>query len=251
MKRSETTEHSQSTTSLSSLLTRSRHVLYLAPSGLDVGLTSVALGFMRALDQNGIPAIFFKPIATPADGSNGSTNGSDKKNGSSSSSSSSTPTVQDRSVLLLQAGMMGGHDLEYLVDPISWAEAEQLLRSENDAALLEKIVDNFHSNLLEDASVFVVEGIQATPDRPDLDALNHSIVRALDAEVIIVAAPSTSSSNDNVLADLNDRIEHVAHAYGGLKILACWDALSTNSMHPVDPLLRHWTCLVVVHEPPL
>jgi GH15 family glucan-1,4-alpha-glucosidase len=38
------------------------HTLFLAPSGSSVGLTSVALGLLRALDSRGVRVAFFKPI---------------------------------------------------------------------------------------------------------------------------------------------------------------------------------------------
>ncbi|HEY3253895.1 MAG TPA: AAA family ATPase, partial [Polyangiaceae bacterium] len=42
------------------------HTLYLVPSGGGVGLTSLALGLVRALDNRGVRVAFFKPIAQPA-----------------------------------------------------------------------------------------------------------------------------------------------------------------------------------------
>ena len=41
------------------------HTFYLVPSGGGVGLTSVALGLVRALDNRGTRVAFFKPIAQP------------------------------------------------------------------------------------------------------------------------------------------------------------------------------------------
>ena len=38
------------------------HTLYLAPSGAKVGLTSIALGLVRALDNRGVRVAFCKPI---------------------------------------------------------------------------------------------------------------------------------------------------------------------------------------------
>src|SRR5688500_6287784 len=38
------------------------HTFYLAPSGNGVGLTSLALGLVRALDNRGIRVAFYKPI---------------------------------------------------------------------------------------------------------------------------------------------------------------------------------------------
>ena len=37
------------------------HTLYLAPCGAKVGLTSVALGLVRALDNRGVRVAFCKP----------------------------------------------------------------------------------------------------------------------------------------------------------------------------------------------
>ena len=42
------------------------HTLYLAPCGAKVGLTSVALGLVRALDNRGVRVAFCKPIGQPA-----------------------------------------------------------------------------------------------------------------------------------------------------------------------------------------
>ena len=41
------------------------HTLYLAPCGAKVGLTSVALGLVRALDNRGVRVAFCKPIGQP------------------------------------------------------------------------------------------------------------------------------------------------------------------------------------------
>jgi phosphate acetyltransferase len=39
------------------------HTFFLAPTGFDAGLTSVALGMIRALEQSGLRVGFVKPIA--------------------------------------------------------------------------------------------------------------------------------------------------------------------------------------------
>ena len=41
------------------------HTLYLAPCGSKVGLTSVALGLVHALDNRGVRVAFCKPIGQP------------------------------------------------------------------------------------------------------------------------------------------------------------------------------------------
>ena len=47
------------------------HTFFLAPSGFGVGLTSVSLGLIRALERNGLRVHFLKPIAQPHPGDDG------------------------------------------------------------------------------------------------------------------------------------------------------------------------------------
>jgi phosphate acetyltransferase len=44
------------------------HAFFLAPAGSGIGLTTVALGLLKALDQRGIRVAFFKPIAQVPEG---------------------------------------------------------------------------------------------------------------------------------------------------------------------------------------
>src|SRR5271166_2353865 len=45
-----------------------KHAFFLAPAGTSVGLTTVALGLVNALDQRGVRVAFFKPIAQAPEG---------------------------------------------------------------------------------------------------------------------------------------------------------------------------------------
>ena len=47
------------------------HTLFLAPSGSGVGLTTIALGLVRALDARGVRVAFFKPIGQTFNGDSG------------------------------------------------------------------------------------------------------------------------------------------------------------------------------------
>ena len=47
------------------------HTFFLAPTGFGVGLTSISLGLVRALEQNGLKVGFYKPIAQPHPGDAG------------------------------------------------------------------------------------------------------------------------------------------------------------------------------------
>ena len=41
------------------------HTFFIAPTGFGVGLTSISLGLVRALQRAGLKVGFFKPIAQP------------------------------------------------------------------------------------------------------------------------------------------------------------------------------------------
>src|ERR1700693_2592457 len=48
-----------------------KHAFFLAPAGTGVGLTTVSLGLVNALDQRGVRVAFFKPIAQASEGDSG------------------------------------------------------------------------------------------------------------------------------------------------------------------------------------
>ena len=45
------------------------HTFFIAPTGFGVGLTSISLGLIRALQRTGLRVHFLKPIAQPANSS--------------------------------------------------------------------------------------------------------------------------------------------------------------------------------------
>src|SRR5271165_5076548 len=48
-----------------------KHAFFLAPAGSGIGLTTVALGLVNALDRKGVRVAFFKPIAQETEGDSG------------------------------------------------------------------------------------------------------------------------------------------------------------------------------------
>ena len=48
-----------------------KHAFFLAPAGTGVGLTTVSLGLVNALDRRGVRVAFFKPISQRTDGASG------------------------------------------------------------------------------------------------------------------------------------------------------------------------------------
>jgi phosphate acetyltransferase len=163
-------------------VSESRHVFYLVPTAPDVGLTSVSLGLVRALDQHGYKVGFFKGVRQPQE------------------------TGRERSTHFLRA--TGEFNPP---EPWTFERAEALLNSGNEARLLQEIMEQFEE-VAYDKHVVVVEGLQPTAERPELEALNRLIAKALDAEIIIV---SKLNCTDDGFAEFRERLDHVANMYGG------------------------------------
>jgi phosphate acetyltransferase len=160
------------------------HTLYLVPSGVDVGLTSVALGLVRALDNRGIRVAFFKPVGQPT----GHDTGPERSTYFIRHTSSLSPAT-----------------------PIPLEEAERLISTRRTDELLERVMRGFHGSA-GDADVVVVEGLVDGHETAGEGELNRELVRTLSAEVIIVGAVGASS-----LSELEGRLELTASRYGGFR----------------------------------
>lgn len=154
--------------------------LYLVPTGPGVGLTSVCLGLVRALEREGLTVGFFKPIRQPGDDS-----GPER----------STEFVR-RSTTIKPA------------EPLTFAAAESLMAAGKLSEMLQQLVGNYQQSAAG-TDVVIVEGLAATANHPGLDDLNVDIARALDAHVILVATPQPS------LAALEDRLDLTVQQFGG------------------------------------
>ncbi len=158
----------------------SAHGFYVVPTGPGVGLTSVCLGLVRALEREGLRVGFLKPIRQPGDDQ-----GVER----------STEFVR-RTTHLVPG------------EPMRYDEAEALLAAGRHSELLQALVGRYES-AAAGADVVIVEGLAATADHPSLDALNADIARALDCQVLLVATPQPS------LHALDDRLELAAQPFGG------------------------------------
>jgi phosphate acetyltransferase len=158
------------------------HTLYLVPSGHGVGLTSVALGVVRALDRRGVRVAFYKPIGQHASHDTGPEH--------------STTFVRKTSALTPAA-------------PIPFDDAERLLASGRTDELFERVMRGFHESLAN-ADVAVIEGLVDAQDTSGEAELNRELVRTLSAEVILVGA-----LGDTPLAEFEERLERTASRYGG------------------------------------
>ncbi len=163
-----------------------KHAFFLAPSGTGVGLTTVSLGLVNALDSHGVRVAFFKPISQLTD----STSGLDR----------STHFI--RATTTLQPA-----------DPIPVTTANKMISEGRLDELLGQVIAAFEESTA--ASDFVViEGLRATLGDAQLGNLNHELVKTLNAEVILVASGADKSTNQ-----LDDEVEYSANAFGGVQKL--------------------------------
>ncbi len=159
------------------------HTFLLVPTGPGVGLTSVSVGLVRALDRVGLRVRFLKPIGQQHE----------------------TDTGPERSTSMLRQTM--------LIDPpqpIKLHRAEQLITSHNEDDLMEEVVA-LYQRTAGDADVVVVEGLIPTLNHAYADQINTLIARALDAEVILVSTLGRST-----VAEMEERIELTARFFGGM-----------------------------------
>jgi phosphate acetyltransferase len=108
-----------------------RSTLFIAPSGANVGLTSIALGLVRALDSRGMRVGFFKPIGQPT----GYDTGPERSTHFVRQTTSLQPT-----------------------EPIPLDTAERLLLAGHGDELSSRVMEKFHESAPE-ADVVVVEGL--------------------------------------------------------------------------------------------
>ena len=161
----------------------SRRIM-LIPVGTSVGLTTVSMGLVRALEEQAININFFKPLAQPRRGDNG----------------------EERSTTIISH-----HCSVKPIKPFELGYVEQMISSDNTDELLEEIIERFEQHQQSDA-VTVIEGLVTTRHHPYAERLNLEISRALDADIVFVCVPG----NENPV-DINHRLEIVVDTYGGHK----------------------------------
>jgi phosphate acetyltransferase len=168
-----------------------KHTFFLAASGAGVGLTSVCLGVVRALDRRGIRVGFCKPI----------------------SQDHTAAGEADPSALFIRT-TMGKTPPESI--PIQ--QADDYVREENIGDLMERVVEKI-SEAGEDADVVIVEGLLPAEGRTFNNRLNRMMASSLDAEVILVTTLGEESPQE-----FERKVETVAALYGGIdnpKLIGC------------------------------
>lgn len=149
------------------------HTIFLAPSGARPGLTSTALGVIRALDNRGVRVAFYKPVAQLA-----ARDGGEEP---STHFARETTTLRPAS-------------------PLSLDETERLIVDRRTDELSSRIIHGFHASA-GNADVVVVEGLAHTPDTPFEVELNRRLIETLSADVVLVGAYGSGPA-DRLLHDL-------------------------------------------------
>ncbi|MFB9086371.1 AAA family ATPase [Erwinia tracheiphila] len=175
--------------------------IMLIPTGTSVGLTSISLGVIRAMERKGVRLSVFKPIAQPrADGN----------------SLDQTTTIIRKSSTIPAA------------EPLSMSRVESLLGADQQDVLMEEIIAHYHENT-KDAEVVLVEGLVPTRKHQFANALNYEIAKTLNAEIVFVM----SLGNDSP-TQLKERIELTQSSFGGNKNKNITGVIINKLNAPVD-----------------
>ncbi|ASP40257.1 phosphate acetyltransferase [Bacterioplanes sanyensis] len=130
--------------------------LFIAPTSMETGLTTISLGLIRALDAQGLKVGFVKPIA-PNYGD----------------SERSTHLV--RAVLELKTP-----------DPMHLGGIQQRVSQGKLDHVLEDVVE-LHAQVANDCDVVLIEGLVPDRSEPYTAKLNAEMAKALNADVLLVA----------------------------------------------------------------
>ena len=175
--------------------------IMLVPIGAGVGLTSISLGMVRALERHGVKVQFFKPISQMRSHETGPER--------STTILSKSPTVNP-------------------LEPFEMEHAEPLIRGDQLDVLMEEIIAR-SNDCAKDTETLIVEGLVQTRSHPFADDVNYAIAKALDADIILVATPG----NDTATA-LMHRLEIAFNSWGGAQNKRLIGAIVNKIGAPVD-----------------
>ncbi len=158
--------------------------IMLIPTGTHVGLTSVSLGVIRAIERKGVRLSVYKPVAQQRDGA-------------------SLPD-QTTAIIRANSGIPAAQ-------PLAMDYVETLLSTNRRDVLMEEIVARYHENL-QDAEVVLIEGLMLTRRHQFANGLNYDIARALNAEMVFVTTLGADSPSQ-----LKARLELACAGFGGCR----------------------------------
>jgi phosphate acetyltransferase len=158
--------------------------IMLIPTSSNVGLSSVSLGVIRAMERKGVRLSVFKPITQ---------------------SRISTETTDQTTAIV------GTNTNVPVAQSLRMNHVESLLGSNQQDVLMEEIVSRYQS-IASNSEVVLVEGLVPTNEYPFANTLNFEIAQTLDAEIVFV----TGANNDSA-EQIKERIELARASFGGSK----------------------------------
>lgn len=132
--------------------------ILLVPTGEGVGLTSACLGFIYALECQGIKSGFLKPFSQEYD------------------------VTTDRTTALYQHLTQSDN----VVEPIAYTQLIQQFNQGESDELLEQVV-HMHRQIAKSHDFIIVEGLLPNARDSFASSLNASLAQALDAKVVFVS----------------------------------------------------------------
>ena len=142
-------------------------IFYLVPTRQSVGLTSIALGLVRALQHQGFRVGFIKPVAEDQ------------------------PTNEHSAHFAREICQIE------TPDPIPITQADERLTAGLESELLEDIVGSC-MRAAEGNDVLVAEGMHTDAIYPFTPRLNAEIARSLKAEIVLVASAKQGNALDEI-----------------------------------------------------
>ncbi len=176
-------------------------IIMLIPTGTSVGLTSVSLGVIRAMERKGVRLSVFKPIAQPRTGGD----------------------APDQTTTIVRANS----STTTAAEPLKMSYVEGLLSSNQKDVLMEEIIANYHANT-KDAEVVLVEGLVPTRKHQFAQSLNYEIAKTLNAEIVFVMSQGTDTGT------AEERIELTRNSFGGAKNTNITGVIVNKLNAPVD-----------------
>ncbi|MGP5435328.1 phosphate acetyltransferase [Psychrobacter alimentarius] len=186
--------------------------ILLVPISRGIGVTSAALGLIRAFDYNGIKAGFMKPFLQD-----------DTLDKQRSLDSSSALTMHAFGLKPPKS--------------ISRQRVERMIGDGNLDDLMEEVVINYHT-IGDGHDVVICEGLVPTTETSYASQINRAIAHALDAKIIFVSTADTSNP-----AYLADKLDVHAREFGGIAtartlgviLMRVQDVHNTFETQPVAP----------------
>lgn len=164
-----------------------KRALILVPTGSEVGLTSVTLGLLAALSDKGYSVGFIKPVAQQV-----------KEHDTEHS------TALARKIFNLDPPT-----------PVRLSEVVKRLTIGDEQGLQEMFIEQFNQASAK-ADIVVIEGMVPSSSLFYSKRLNKMMVRAFDADVIMVAAPHEKSADELLEAV---EIESNSYADSGAQVV--------------------------------